>query len=63
MVDLYKLIDKRDVNLTFSYGSGFLIKNDNYVHIFSTHQGVEEIYLFVKHNVDNLVPSIVIPSR
>lgn len=61
VVDLNKLIGKRDMNLTISCGSEFFIKNDNdVICIFSTYQGVEEIYLFVQDNVNNQVPSIVI---
>ena len=53
MADWYKLIGKRDVNLTISYSSEILIKNDSdVIHVFNTHQEVEDIHLFIKDNID-----------
>ena len=64
MADLYKLIGKKDVNLTISYGSEILIKNESdLIHMFNTHQGAEDIHLFVKKNADNPALTMVIPSQ
>lgn len=63
VVDLYKLIGKRDVNLTIlcdSY-SEFLIKNENdMIRMFGSYKGVDGLHLFFKDVVDNLVASIIV---
>lgn len=63
LVDLYILISRINVNLTISYDSEFLIKNDNdVICIFSIHQRIEVYTYLLKKNVEDPIPFVVIFS-